>query len=322
MAAAPARRPLAGALPLVRAIRSRAMSYLYHVHGTHVIPGMTEAQAAKARKWEVPATVVALLIVPYLLLAFYAKTGTADTLTDVLYFTIWGFFLIEAIAILRIAPDNWAWAKRNVLDLAILVLASPITFFADNEHLEALQVLWLLRILDLLPVVHQYVFRVTVIRFAFILWAIVLFGGGLAYARLEDGQEVVPNLLEAMYWASTTISTVGYGDWLPHTDETMLLAMFLQASGVVIGAILVAGILPMFDDEFAQGFTDTVARQVEKLSGSVTGIEADISEIEQGERSQDRVLAAIARDLAALKEHAGLVDDAAPGSSPRDSPGA
>lgn len=285
------------------------MSYLYHVHGTHVIPGMNEEQAEKARKWEIPATIVSLLIVPYLLLAFYAKRDMADTLTDALYFVIWGFFLIEAVAMLRIAPDNWAWARRNIIDIAILVLASPITFFADNEHLEALQVLWLLRILDLLPVVHQYVFRVTVIRFAFLLWAIVIFGGGLAYARLEDGQETVPNLLEAMYWANTTISTVGYGDWLPHTNETMLLAMFLQAMGVVIGAILVAGILPLFDAEFAEGFSDKVARQVEKLSGSVTNIEADIEDIEQGERVQDRVLASIARDLAALKAQAGIVDD-------------
>lgn len=286
------------------------MSYLYHVHGTHVVPGMNEEQAAKARKWEIPATVVSLLIIPYLLLAFYAKKDMADTLTDALYFVIWGFFLVEAVAMLRIAPDNWAWARRNIIDIAILALASPLTFFADNEHLEALQVLWLLRILDLLPVVHQYIFRVTVIRFAFILWTIVIFGGGLAYARLEDGQETVPNLLEAMYWANTTISTVGYGDWLPHTNETMLLAMFLQATGVVIGAILVAGILPLFDSEFAEGFSDKVARQVEKLSGSVTNIEADIEEIEQGERSQDRVLAAIARDLAALKAQAGIGDSA------------
>ncbi len=293
------------------------MSYLYHVHGTHVIPGMDEEQAARALKWEMPATVVSLLIIPYLLIAFYAKSGTADTLTDVLYLVIWGFFLVEAVAMLRIAPDNWAWARRNLLDIAILVLASPVTFFADNEHLEALQVLWLLRILDLLPVIHSSIFRITVIRFAFILWGIVIFGGGLAYARLENGQDPAPNLLEAIYWANTTVSTVGYGDWLPHTTESMLLAIPLQAMGVVLGAILVAGILPLFDSEFAEGFSDKVARQVEKLTGSVSGIEADIEEIEQGERSQDRVLAAIARDLAVLKEHAGIVEQ--PGGGGRTS---
>ncbi len=279
---------------------------MYHVHGTHVVPRMTPEQAAKAQKWELPATFVALLIIPYLLLAFYATTGTADLLTEILYAVIWTFFLAEAVAMLRLAPDNWDWARRNVLDLVILAAASPVTLAYGNEHVEALQVLWLLRILDLMPVIHRHLFRITVIRFAFILWALVIFGGGLAYARLEDGQETVPTLLQAIYWANTTVSTVGYGDWLPHTTETILLAIPLQAMGVVLGAILVAGILPMFDKEFAQGFSDRVAEQVEKLSGSVTNIEADIEEIEQGERSQDRVLAAIARDLAVLKAHAGI----------------
>ena len=277
---------------------------MYHVHGTHYVPGMSPEQAAKAQKWEMPATVVALLIIPYLLLGYYAKTGLADRLTEILYLIIWVFFLAEAIAMLRLAPDNWAWARRNMLDITILVVASPITLVYGGDHVEVFQVLWLLRILDLLPVIHRHIFSITVVRFAFILWGLVIFGGGLAFARLEDGQEVAPSLLEAIYWANTTVSTVGYGDWLPHTTETILLAIPMQAMGVVLGAILVAGILPMFDKEFAQGFTDKVARQVERIAGDVADIEADIDEISQGERSQDRVLAQIARDLAVLKAQA------------------
>lgn len=278
---------------------------MYHVHGTHVVPGMSPEQAAKAQKWEVPATIVALLVIPYLLLSFYTTDGTADLLVEILYFVIWLFFVAEMIAMLRFAPDNWAWARRNLLDIAIIVATAPVTLAYGNEHVEALQVLWLLRILDLMPVVHRHIFRITVIRFAFILWALVIFGGGIAYARLEDGQETVPTLLQAIYWANTTVSTVGYGDWLPHTTETILLAMPLQAMGVVLGAILVAGILPMFDKEFAEGFSDRVARQVERIAGDVADIEADIDEIAHGERSQDRVLAQIARDLAELKAQVG-----------------
>lgn len=281
---------------------------------------MSPEQAAKAQKWEVPATIVALLIIPYLLLAFYETKGLGDLLTEILYAVIWLFFLAEAIAMLRLAPDNWAWARRNILDITILVAASPVTLAYGNEHVEVLQVLWLLRILDLMPVIHRHVFRITVIRFAFILWALVIFGGGLAYARLEDGQETVPTLLQAIYWANTTVSTVGYGDWLPHTTETILLAMPLQAMGVVLGAILVAGILPMFDKEFAQGFSDKVAEQVEKIAGDVADIESDIDEISQGERSQDRVLAQIARDLVAIRAHVGLEaqHEPAPPNSDRD----
>ncbi|MBJ7471474.1 MAG: ion transporter [Solirubrobacteraceae bacterium] len=273
---------------------------------------MTPEQAAKARKWEMPATIVSLLIVPYLLLAFYATSGIADTISEVLYLAIWIFFLVEMIAMLRIAPDNWAWARRNVLDISILVAASPVTLAYGDEGVEVLQVLWLLRILDLMPVIHRHLFRITVIRFAFILWALVIFGGGLAYAKLEAGQDPAPNLLEAIYWANTTVSTVGYGDWLPHTTETILLAMPLQAMGVVLGAILVAGILPMFDKEFAEGFSDKVARQVERIAGDVADIETDIDEIAKGERSQDRVLAQIARDLVAIRTHVGLTDQHEP----------
>ena len=285
---------------------------MYHVHGTHVVPGMTADQASKAQRWELPAAIVSLLVIPYLLIAFYAKSGTADALSEVLYAVIWGFFLIEAIAMLRIAPDNWAWARRNLLDITILVVASPITLAYGSEHVEALQVLWLLRILDLMPVIHRHLFRITVIRFAFILWGLVILGGGIAYARLEDGQETVPSLLQAIYWANTTVSTVGYGDWLPHTTETILLAIPLQAMGVVLGAILVAGILPLFDKEFAEGFTDRIAQAVTRISGDVADIEADIEEISQGERSQDRVLAQIARDLSALKRHVGSPPAPAP----------
>ncbi len=168
-----------------------------------------------------------------------------------------------------------------------------------------LQALWLLRILDLLPVIHQRVFRITVIRFGFILWTLVILGGGLAYARLEAGQESPPTLLEAIYWANTTVSTVGYGDFLPSTWQTILLAMPLQAMGVVLGAILVAGVLPLFERDFAEGFSSAVARNVDDIEEDVNDIEADIEDIAQGERSQDRVLAQIARDVAELKQRQG-----------------
>ena len=279
---------------------------MYHVHGTHVVPGMSAEQQRKAEKWELPAIVVALLVIPYLLLDHFAPGGAWETVADVLYLGIWSFFVVEALSILWLSPDKWAWARRNLLDVTIIAVTAPVTF--GTEAFEALQVLWLLRILDLLPVVHRRLFRITVIRFAFILWTLVVLAGGLAYATLEAGQENPPNLLEAIYWANTTVSTVGYGDWLPTRWQTILLAIPLQLIGVVLGAILVAGVLPFFERDFAEGFSSAVAHKVDRLTGHVVDIEEDVDDIEadiediaQGERSQDRVLAQIARDVADLK---------------------
>jgi voltage-gated potassium channel len=280
---------------------------MYHVHGTHIVPGMSAEQQRKAEKWELPAIVVALLVIPYLLLDHFGPSDAWESVVDVLYLGIWSFFVVEALRMLSLVPDNRAWVRRNVLDVTIIAATAPVSLWP--EEFEVLQVLWLLRILDLLPVIHHRVFRITVIRFAFILWILVVLGGGLAYATLEAGQENPPNLLEAIYWANTTVSTVGYGDLLPNTWQTILLAIPLQAMGVVLGAILVAGVLPLFERDFAEGFSSAVAHKVDRLVGDITDIEEDVNDIEadiddiaQGERSQDRVLAQIARDVADVKK--------------------
>lgn len=138
-----------------------------------------------------------------------------------------------------------------------------------------------------------------------------------------------------MYWANTVISTVGFGDFLPHTTPSILLAMGLQVMGPVLGAILVAGILPLFDKEFAEGFSSRVSQMVEKIAGDVDEIEADVesvrtevSDIESdidsiahGERSQDRVLAEIAREVRLLRRQVadGARGNGAPGAErPKD----
>jgi hypothetical protein len=279
-----------------------------HVHGTHVTPGMSPRQVAAARRWALAATVMALLLVPYLVLNHYSPGGVWDGVVDALYLGIWSFFVVEAAAMLYLAPDSLAWARRNVLDVAIIAVTAPFAFLPDR--FEVLQVLWLLRILDLLPVIHRRLFRITVLRFAVILWSLVVFGGGLAYAQLERGAPGGPqNLLDALYWANTVVSTVGFGDLLPTLWETKVLAMVLQLSGPVIAAILVAGILPLFDREFAEGFSTGMARRVEAIAGDVADIEADIEEIETGERAQDRVLAQIARGQEDLLKRLEALDE-------------
>jgi voltage-gated potassium channel len=283
---------------------------VYHPQGTHALPSMTPDQRRRARRWEIPAVVVAVLVIPYLLLNYFHLGSAWGTVVDILYLGIWSFFVVEALAVLRIAPDNLEWLRHNVLDIVIIVLTAPFEFLPPD--FEVLQCLWVLRILDLMPVIHRYLFRITVVRFAFILWGLTVFGAGIAYAELERRAEEPPTLFDGFYWVNTTISTVGYGDFLPTNPETKILAMGLQAMGVVLGAILVAGILPLFDREFAEGFSRRVSEKVERLTGEVDELEQDIADIEadiesiaRGESSQDRVLGQIARDIADLRARAG-----------------
>jgi voltage-gated potassium channel len=295
---------------------------LYSSQGTHIVPGMDARQRRLAHRLDKPSTVVALLIIPYLLINVYASQDSDwDLVSDILYFGIWGTFLVEVVVMLWLSPNNREWLRHNVLDVVILALTAPFTLFAPNEW-EALQCLWLLRVLDVLPDVQRFFFRITVLRFAFIAWGLVVFGGGVAYAILERGQEDPPTLLEGIYWANTVVSTVGFGDFLPNTTATIILTIFLQLMGPVLAAILVAGILPIFDKEFAEGFTTAVAERIERLAGEVDEVEEDVERVEagvadisadiermaHGEAAQDRVLAEIATSLGSVTNRLETLD--------------
>lgn len=245
---------------------------MYDVRGTHVAPGMTEEQKRKARKWELPTTIAALLVIPYLILENkYGGEGTDNNWADVLHivnYALWIFFIAEAIAMLRLAPDDLWWVKHNVVDIGVIVAATPFLF----EDYRWVQTFLLVRVLDLLPVIHHRLFRITTFRFAVVLVFLVALGGGIAFADVEmidtdEGGPAQYTLQQGIYWAITTLSTVGYGDYTADTELGQWISNGIQLAGLVIGAIFVAAIIPLFDKEFAEGFSDRVKDSVAKVAG-------------------------------------------------------
>src|SRR5215218_8122875 len=116
---------------------------MYDPRGTHVVPGMTPEQARKAQRWDKPAIAVARLIIPYLILNTQNLGQTGEDILYGVYIAIWAFFLVEAIAIMRLSPSPLAYFRRNPLDVVIIVLSAPLPFLPGE--LDAIQVLWIFR---------------------------------------------------------------------------------------------------------------------------------------------------------------------------------
>ena len=51
---------------------------------------------------------------------------------------------------------------------------------------------------------------------------------------------------DALWWAATTVTTVGYGDKYPLTAEGRAVAVFLMIVGIAIFGVLTAGIAAYF----------------------------------------------------------------------------
>jgi voltage-gated potassium channel len=205
----------------------------HYGRNAHVLPGMTEKQARRACMLDVPTVVVMLLVIPALVLHFSNVGGWLGTLSYALNWFIYGWFAFEFLCILYLTPSDREYFKHNKLDLFVLLTTIPIL----PTPFQALWVLRLLRLLDVLPVILGRFGSITLLPYAIVLAFIAVFGGGMAFAHFEG-----ISLFDGMYWANTTVSTVGYGDVSAQTNGGKLLSMVLQWTGNVILALLIGGI--------------------------------------------------------------------------------
>jgi len=235
---------------------------VYSAHGTHVVPGMSDEQAARARRWEKPSLAVALGVVPVLIARQQDLLGIVP---EILFCLITAFLVAEAARMLQLAPDNREWLRRNLLDVVVIVAALvSLPFFEPGN--DWVSVILLLRVLDLLPLVHRHVIRVTPALFAFTLLVVVWLMGALAFVQVEAPEGGGSyTLLQGLYWSMTTITTVGYGDLSPSTPTGYVLTMILEPVGLGVGALIVAAAVGFFNREFAEAFLGRVEQRMDDL---------------------------------------------------------
>lgn len=218
--------------------------------------------------FEVPALVAAALVIPDLIIEGANLSGGWDTATSVLNWLIWLVFAAELVALLVVVRGRWQWVLHHPLEIAIVVLTPPFLPPA-LQSARALRLLRLLRLFRLAPLARR-VFSAEGIRFAVVLALIAGVGGGAAFAALERGQST----LNGIYWAITTMTTVGYGDPSPQTAGGKVLAVGLMTIGIGLIALVTGAIAERF-------VRPTVARDVDlaeqEIAAEVEAAETDIA---------------------------------------------
>ncbi len=267
---------------------------------THFVDGMTPDQAQRAQALEVPVLIAVLLTIPALVLNSIDPGGPLGVFADVLNWGIWLTFLVEFVVMLRIAPDNWRWLRHNVLDVAVLVLTPPFL----PEPLHVLWVLRLLRILDVMPVAGR-VFKFNAFRYAAMLAFLAVVAGGIAYTELEDRPDV--DQFDGVWWAMTTISTVGYGDQFPETTPGRIVGMGLMVVGPVLIGLVASGVGSMVSRQIQRDLREQAAdlrEEVDEVEEQVDDVQEDVQELREIDREILQRLDGIAQRLDALERRA------------------
>jgi voltage-gated potassium channel len=265
---------------------------------THVLPGMTEKQARMARKLDVPTVVAVLLVIPTLILNFSSVSGWLDTLSDVLNWLIYGWFAFEFLCMLYLAPSDREYFKHNKIDLLVLLTTIPVL----PAPFQVLWVLRLLRLIDVLPVILGRFGSITLLPYAIVLAFIAVFGGGVAFAHFES-----VSLFDGMYWANTTVNTVGYGDVSAQTDAGKLLSMVLQWTGNVVLALLIGGVAAaaqrMLLGTMVSQDLDQIEEEVEEVAEDVEDIEEDVERLLKNAQNLSKTDRVILKELQSIKRH-------------------
>lgn len=152
---------------------------------------------------------------------------------------IWLTFLAEVVIMLSVVPSRRYWLRHHLLELAIVVLTPPALLTAV-QPIRLLRLLRVLRLVRLAPLV-RLALSMEGLRFAVVLAGLTAFAGAAAFAAVEK-----ISFGDGVYWAITTMTTVGYGDITPHTTEGKLVAVVLMFVGIGTATLVIGAVAQRF----------------------------------------------------------------------------
>lgn len=185
---------------------------------------------------ELPLLVLALAMVPLLVIPFFVRlSNAAEDVVLALDWTIWGVFALDLSVRTYLADRRVTYLIRHWYDVLIVVLP----FLRPLRVLRSARVLRLFRLARVLPfAVRAGVAARTMLRrrgLQYVLatgLAVVFVSAGLVYLLEREEGGNISDYGTALWWAVTTITTVGYGDTFPTSAEGRGVAMFLMLVGI------------------------------------------------------------------------------------------
>jgi voltage-gated potassium channel len=201
---------------------------------------------------------------------------------------VWVLFVVDYLVRLAMATDRLSFVRRSWLDLVII--AVPIV-----RPLRAVRGLQALRAISYggASLTRRNVVAAVAIT--------VAAGGAVASLSMLDAERSNPDANiktygDALWWALSTMTTVGYGDRYPTTAEGRLIAAALMLAGVALLGVITASLASWFVERIGQ------ANRIEQETLlTIRVLRTDLDELRQELRAAMIASTAAERSAAADK---------------------
>ena len=146
----------------------------------------------------------------------------------------WAMFIVDYLVRLLMADRKMVWFRTHLTDLAFALI--PV-----------LRLVLLLRVLTLLPGIRSTAgdrLRVRIMVYGIGAAVILIYVSSLAVLEVERHAPgaTITSFGIATWWACVTVTTTGYGDYIPVTDAGRVVASALMFGGVALAGIVTASL--------------------------------------------------------------------------------
>jgi voltage-gated potassium channel len=230
------------------------------------VPGMSDL---KRQRWEARSS-TAFVLAAVVFLAAYAwpiiQPGLprwADLTCRWTGLVIWAAFGLDLAYRLALAEQRRRFLRDNWLDVVTLLL----------PFLRPLRALRVVVALNMIGRRGSAFSRGRVVATVAASEVVVGLIAALAVLDAERGRagSNIETFEDALWWAVSTITTVGYGDRYPTTGQGRLIAFALMASGIALLGVITAAMASWFVAKLAQ-----VESSEQETEESVTELAAEI----------------------------------------------
>lgn len=108
--------------------------------------------------------------------------------------------------------------------------------------------------------------------------ALVIIGATLMFVAEQGSGGPINTFADAVWWALTTITTVGYGDTYPVTALGRGVAVFLMIAGISLFGLLTANVAAFFVEEDT---TDRTQAELVQLNQRIERMERQLAALAQ-----------------------------------------